>query len=294
MPPIDAIAIDLDGTLLGPGGTVCDRDRDAVLRAREAGVMVMVCTGRGLAECRGALDAIGQTDPVVVAGGSIVADPGTARTLRRATLDASVVRAAVDIFHLERSPALVLKDPCELDYDYLVLEGEGRHPLDATTAWWFGEHALRVRTAAHVHDDEHPERTVRVGMCAPCAVSGRAARAAERELGASVVMHDFMAVLPHDRAAEPVHILELFSAEATKWGGISWVCAERGLDPGRVAAIGDEINDLSMIRGAGLSVAMGNARPEVREAAMYRTATNAACGVAEAIDNILSGRWTPR
>lgn len=293
VPPIDAIAIDLDGTLLGPDGRVSETDRAAVARARDAGITVMVCTGRGLAECRRALEAIGQIDPVVVAGGSIVADPVSARTLHRATLGPEVVRAAVDIFHDHRTPALVLKDPAELDYDYLVLEGAARHPLDATTSWWFGEHQLRVRTGSHVHDDEHPEHTVRVGMCAVGGVSARAAAAAERELGGSVVMHDFAAVHPLDHEAEIVHILELFSAEATKWGGINWICQNRGLDPSRTAAIGDEINDLTMIEGAGLSVAMGNAKPAIKRAARYHTGTNAESGVATAINHILAGRWTP-
>jgi hydroxymethylpyrimidine pyrophosphatase-like HAD family hydrolase len=293
-PPIDAIAIDLDGTLLGPDGTVSERNRAAVARARDAGITVMVCTGRGLAECRRALDAIEQLDPVVVAGGSIVADPATARTLHRAVITPEIVRTATDIFHAERTPALVLKDPAELDYDYLVLESEDRHPLDATTAWWFGEHRLRVRTGAHTHDDEHPEHTVRVGMCAVGGVSARAARAAERELGAAVVMHDFAAVHPMDHNAEIVHILELFSPDATKWGGINWICRERNLDPARTAAIGDEINDLTMIEAAGLSVAMANARPAVRNAAHYHTGSNTEDGVATAIENILSGAWTPR
>lgn len=292
--PIDAIAIDLDGTLLGPDARVSQRNIDAVSRARDAGVTVLICTGRGLAESRLALDAIAQTDPVVVAGGSIVADPVSSRTLHRAVLDAEIVRAAVDIFHAESIPALVLKDPSELDYEYLVLEGAQRHPLDATTKWWFGEHKLRVRTGAHTHDDEHPEHTVRVGMCAVGSISARAARAAEKKLGDSIVMHDFAAVHPQVHAAEITHILELFSPQATKWGGIEWICKDRDLDPARIAAIGDEINDLTMIQNAGLSVAMGNAKPAIKQAAHYHTGTNAEHGVADAIDHILSGRWAPR
>lgn len=293
MPPIDAIAIDLDGTLLSPEGVVSARDRDAVARARDAGVTVVICTGRGLAESRRALDAIDQRDPVVVAGGSIVADPVSGATLHRSSVPTDIVRSAVDIFHAERCPALVLKDPFGIDYDYLVLESDDAHPIDPTTAWWFGEHKLRVRTGAHVHQDEHPERTVRVGMCAVGGVSGRCASAVERGLGASVVMHDFAAVHPKDHSAEIVHILELFSPDATKWGGIAWVCAQRGLDPARVAAIGDEINDLTMIENAGVSVAMGNAKPRIKEAARFRTATNAESGVGHAIERILSGEWAP-
>lgn len=294
MPPIDAIAIDLDGTLLGADGLVSDRNRAAVLRARDAGVTILVCTGRGLAESKFAMEAIEQREPVVVAGGSIVADPITGETLKRAGMDDAIVRRAVDLFHDHATPALVCKDPHGLDYDYLVLEGAERHPLDSTTTWWFGEHRLRVRTGEHVDHDEHPEHTVRVGMCAVSERSGLAAKIVQRDFGDSVVMHDFGAVHPLDHSAEPVHILELFSPDATKWGGISWVCERDGLDPARTAAIGDEVNDLTMIEAAGVSVAMGNAKPVIKQAAHHHTGTNREDGVAHAIEQIMSGHWSPR
>jgi len=294
VPPLDAIAIDLDGTLLSPEGRVAERDRAAVLRARDAGVAILVCTGRGLAESRFAMEAIEQREPVVVAGGSIVADPVSGETLKRAEMDDAIVRRAVDLFHNHQSPALVCKDPHGLDYDYLVLEGADRHPLDPTSAWWFGEHKLRVRTGEHVHHDEHPEHTVRVGMCAVSERSGKAADIVRRDFGDAVVMHDFGAVHPLDHDAEPVHILELFSPDATKWGGIAWVCAQRGLDPARTAAIGDEVNDLTMIEAAGVSIAMGNAKTVIKQAADHHTASNTEGGVAHAIERLLSGVWAPR
>ncbi len=40
-----------------------------------------------------------------------------------------------------------------------------------------------------------------------------------------------------------------------------------GIEPGQVCAVGDDVNDIPMIRAAGLGVAMGNALPEVKAAA---------------------------
>ena len=59
----------------------------------------------------------------------------------------------------------------------------------------------------------------------------------------------------------------------------------------RIAAIGDEVNDLTMVREAGLGVAMDNAVEDVKQAADVHTARNDEDGVALAIDHILSGRW---
>ena len=65
---VDLITIDLDGTLLDPNHEVSRRNIEAVDRARQAGITVLVCTGRGLRESVGAISAIDQRDPVVVAG----------------------------------------------------------------------------------------------------------------------------------------------------------------------------------------------------------------------------------
>ncbi|MCD8506220.1 MAG: HAD hydrolase family protein [Alkalibacterium thalassium] len=54
--------------------------------------------------------------------------------------------------------------------------------------------------------------------------------------------------------------------------------------------IGDNINDISMLKWAKYSVAMENAAPEAKEAANYLTSSNRKNGVAEAITRVLSGK----
>ncbi|MFN7613875.1 MAG: HAD-IIB family hydrolase, partial [Phycisphaerae bacterium] len=70
----DILARDLDGTLLRSDGTVSPASIAAIERARKAGLRVIVCTGRGWVECKHILEQIRQSDPVVVAGGAIVAE----------------------------------------------------------------------------------------------------------------------------------------------------------------------------------------------------------------------------
>ena len=52
MQKIDLIALDLDGTALTPDNTVSQATRDAVRRAREAGLRVVISTGRICGEAR--------------------------------------------------------------------------------------------------------------------------------------------------------------------------------------------------------------------------------------------------
>ena len=56
-----------------------------------------------------------------------------------------------------------------------------------------------------------------------------------------------------------------------------------------IAVLGDMENDLAMFRKAGLSIAMGNASPEVKQQADYVTASNADDGFALAIERFILG-----
>lgn len=290
------LALDLDGTLLGPGGVLTERNRRAVHAAREAGMRVVICTGRGLVECREYVRLIGQTDPVVVAGGAIIADPSNGRTLHRFPVKLDLVHRVVRHLVAQRHPALVLKDPSEAGYDYLVVHGPERLPLDPVTEWWFAEMNVRVRYACSPDADEHPEHTVRVGACG---VSSTMLRVRSELLAAAngdAFVHSFPAVVAPEHAArtpegESMHVLELFDLNANKWTAVSRVAGDWGITPDEIVAIGDEINDVPMIRNAGLGVAMGNAVPAVRDAAKRRTSANTDDGVARAIDMVLSGEW---
>jgi hydroxymethylpyrimidine pyrophosphatase-like HAD family hydrolase len=290
------LAIDLDGTLLDQTGRTSPRNVDALARARAEGVRTIICTGRGLVECRHILDAIGQTDPVVVAGGSIISDPATSRTLHRFAINQALVRRAVDHLLEHSHPALVLKDPVEAGYDYLVIRGRARLALDPVTEWWFQSMNVQVRYADHLEEDEHPEHTVRVGACG---MSGKLA-GIKADLAAAcngeAAVHHFPAVVAPEHASrtedgQTLHVLELFHARANKWNAVQVLAERLDVPRERIAAIGDEINDESMIKGAGLGIAMGNAVPTVHAAAQRTTLSNTEDGVAHAIDQILARVW---
>lgn len=290
------LALDLDGTVLDPQSRVRPEVAEAVCRAREAGMLVVVCTGRGLAESREALDAIGQSDPAIVAGGSIIADPRTGRTLHRFSMHPTLTARLTETLVGRGHPVLVLKDPDAAGFDYLIVTGRRKLSLDPVTQWWFEEMAVSLRLATDVTRDPHPEHTVRVGVCAHAEELGGLERAIREGFEDTVTVHNFPAVVAPDDAThwakgEVAHILECFDARADKWNAVRHLAGERGIDHARIAAVGDQINDVTMIRGAGLGVAMGNAIDAVRAVADRVTTTNAEAGVARAIGMVLSGEW---
>ncbi|PZE21284.1 Cof-type HAD-IIB family hydrolase [Paenibacillus xerothermodurans] len=81
--------------------------------------------------------------------------------------------------------------------------------------------------------------------------------------------------------------IELNPKGVNKASGIRQVCELLGIDMSQVIAMGDSLNDESMIRAAGLGVAMGNAQDEVKRFADVVTATNEEHGVARIIEQYI-------
>ena len=81
--------------------------------------------------------------------------------------------------------------------------------------------------------------------------------------------------------------LEILPAGVGKGQALVSLCSWLDILPQEVAAFGDGLNDLEMLKVAGLGVAMGNAHAEVKAAAGYVTAGNEEDGVARALEKFV-------
>lgn len=85
--------------------------------------------------------------------------------------------------------------------------------------------------------------------------------------------------------------LEINHEGAQKGIAVAQLAKQLGLKANEVMTLGDNINDLSMLKWAKYSVAMANAEPEVKDVARFETSSNRQNGVAEAITRVLSGKF---
>ena len=70
----------------------------------------------------------------------------------------------------------------------------------------------------------------------------------------------------------------------TKWSAVRRLAEEWNIADAEICAVGDDVNDIPMIRAAGLGVAMGNAVPEVKAAARRIAPTQDDDGLAEVVE----------
>ncbi|MBK9118987.1 MAG: HAD family phosphatase [Phycisphaerales bacterium] len=276
--PYDLLAIDLDGTLLDERHTVPRSNRAALHRAHEAGWRIVLCTGRAFTETRPVLQEIGlDLDATVTVFGALVSDARTGETLQRTALDRQTARRVTDWF-LERGlPVLWLTDAQEVGHDGYVIAGRRRHP--AVDRWV-------ERTPCHVTAvstlPAEAAAPVRLSVIDDLKALDEVSAALHLAFGESV-RHNILRAPPYD-----LSLIETFAPVVNKWYGIAWLCRRWGLDPRRTVAVGDDVNDLDMLRNAGLGVAMGNARDVVKAAAARTVAPHHECGVAQLLDELLT------
>lgn len=284
----ELVVIDLDGTMLGRNGRVSERNRAALAEARAAGLEVIIATGRALIESLEPLRAVGHEGLVVAAGGSLLCDATSGRTIERCVMPHDLVVQITRSLMRHGHKALILKDPDATGYDYLAV---GPAQLDPASQWWFKSLPVRVRFSEALEEDPHPHDTVRAGSVAQGDALAGIAAELRADLGDRALLQHWSAVTATEATGSSTHLLEIFNRQVSKWTMISAHCRRMGIDERAVVAIGDEINDVEMIRGAGLGIAMGNAVPAVKAVADRVTGDHDSDGLGQAIDHVLAGRW---
>jgi Cof subfamily protein (haloacid dehalogenase superfamily) len=81
--------------------------------------------------------------------------------------------------------------------------------------------------------------------------------------------------------------LEIIPAGVNKAKALAQIGQELGINLGQVAAVGDGLNDIEMLKEAAIGIAMGNASQSVKSAADWITGTNDEEGVAQAVQRLI-------
>ena len=273
------LAIDLDGTLLDSTHRLPPRNRTALHAAHQAGLKIVVCTGRSYTETRPILDDIGlDLDASVTVGGALLTEVATGKTIDYTTITLEVALEAARWFLQRGYTVLWLRDASTAGFDGYLIDAPRRHPaIDR----WFEITPCRMHKLTGLPDDGQPPLRITVvdEIEALDGLSAEFAQAFNRRLNSNVIRVPTYGFT----------VLEAFDAVVDKWYGIGKLCNRWSIDPGRTVAVGDDVNDLPMIQNAGLGVAVANAKPAVKRVATQVVAANDEAGVADLIEQLLRG-----
>lgn len=271
------IAIDLDGTLLDSHGKLSSRNRESLHRAHERGMKIVLCTGRSFVETRSTLESIGlDLDAAITAGGALITDVASGNTLESQPIEAALAREAAEWLSDGRYAVLWLHDRNTAGDDGYVLDGPRRH---AAIDYWLSRSGCVMRPLTDWAAIRHGPLRITI-LDDDAALRDISTRFDESFAGR--MTHNII-----DVPAWNFTVLEAFAARVSKWAAIESLCRRWSIPVSATVAVGDDVNDLPMIRNAGLGVAMGNGRPAVKAAAHRTVGRNDDHGVAELLDWLL-------
>jgi Cof subfamily protein (haloacid dehalogenase superfamily) len=275
--PFRLLALDVDGTLLDPDGTLRPATRAAVARAAAAGLRPVLCTGRRYRRARPIAEQLGLDAPLVCNSGALVKDPDGDRTLWRADLGPDLLRGVLGLLRGRGLEVVSFTDDAADRPDFLVTAYPTGCPL-------FDEYVRRNREHAAI-DPEWARRPDGPHFHL-CTIGDRPGMlAVEADLHAHLGPHVRTFVQKSPRYAGTM--CEVLHAEASKWSAVSHLAALWGIPPEAICAVGDDVNDAPMIAGAGFGVAMAHAPESVRAVADHVADDADHDGVARLIDEVL-------
>jgi len=277
---IELLALDVDGTLAAARHAVSPATRGALARLVEAGVTVCIATGRRPRTTGYVVESLGFGVPVVCLGGALVKDHAGQR-LHGEPIDRETL-AAVAGMAREHGQAVVGQRDA-------LASGGPDFLLDAGSAWNGATHTYFENNASYASRLDFaaatPADVLMAGVFGPrpqlealaAALHGRW----PRRFLTSVVSQ------PNPEWGE---YCEIAPSHVSKWAGLQRLASHLGVEAAGICAVGDQVNDLPMIREAGMGIAMGNAVDEVKDAADWVCGRHDEDGLVEVVERILAER----
>lgn len=282
MPSIDLptraqlVALDLDGTVLSPAGHVTRRTRDAIRAVTACGIRVCICTGRTWSESRDVVAEGQLTGPGVFVGGAVVNEMASGEILSHTRIDPTLARDVCRTMHGAEMAAMVYQTGAHGDADWLI---SAEFPMPAGVAQWLKRFGSSHRRAAHLESATHAF-TVRISSDDTIEKCDRLAAQLLDRFGPRIYLHQI--TVP----SVGIEVIEVFDAAVDKWRGLLEVARMTGVDPRAIVAVGDDVNDLPMLRNAAVAIAMGNGKDAIKEPGRRVIGTNAEDGLAVFLEEL--------
>ncbi len=265
------LVIDIDGTLLNPEGKITPRTLGAVRAAQQAGIVVTLATARRYCNTAKIATELGLDIPLIIYDGAMIIKHPDATVIHTHTLKADVAQQAINLLvehHIQPvvHPSMgaveeIWTGPC--DFDNLWLEAYfttfpeqmRRMPYEALCIG----HADPLRVCVFTEEEHILEVIPKVSAlaCSWTTIKRGSYGCAE---------------------------LTIMDPACSKASGVAALARYLNIPLEEVMAIGDNNNDIQMLRTAGWGVAMGHASETVKAAAKAVTANNREDGVAQAIE----------
>lgn len=270
----ELIASDLDGTLLENVAGYSDETYRSVRELIKKGMRFIVATGRIYRSASLFAKSLETKDYVISCNGAYVRHTDTGEVLLEERIPEEALLSMMD--YLDREDAF-----------YCIYDAETIYSKKPTG---LVEHYLRLNRTLEPEDRIHVEITEDFkkvvetdSKILKLVVLEKKVEILDKWKNILSKMEDLEVVQSSDTN------MEIMKKGVSKGRGLKLISERYGIAPERIIAFGDHLNDASMLKYAGIGVAMGNAGNELKKMADYVTDTNTKEGFSKAMRYILEG-----
>ena len=268
--PYKLLVSDIDGTLIDKNGNISPQTNDAIALAQQAGITVSLSTGRAITSTLRYIRELELDNFHIFFDGALVSRPSTGERIVARFIDPVVVREMVlfsdekriDLELFTTSNAYSARETWSTDVKARFFEEETT--IGDLNGIWEHEEIIRAQIATKIED--------------------KRLRIAEFDGH----FHDCLDYVIAGSPAYPeAAFINIIAKGVSKGSALKTLAAHIGLRPEEVVAVGDWINDISLLSAAGLSIAMGNAVDELKQVADHITLDVEEHGLAKAIHEFI-------
>jgi Cof subfamily protein (haloacid dehalogenase superfamily) len=278
--PIRLLALDIDGTLTDLNFQVPARNIAALRAAHDAGIEIMLATGRRHDYALPIAQELGFPIWLISSNGALIRS-SAGETFFTDRLPARTAYELIQYMDEFRGHAVLTFDRAANvpGNDSLVLESADE--LNKTVSRWLQVNRPYIKFVSPLEDalTEDPLQAMYCGRVA--LMEGLQERLRQAEFLEKIT------VLKTQYDHRDLCILDILNRECSKGHALRRWAAKAGIPQEQVMAIGDNHNDLEMLEFAGVAVVMGNASHELKQNGWIVTGSNEENGVAQAVEQIL-------
>ena len=275
--PIRLIAVDIDGTLLNSKFHISEKDLEALRRASQQGIEVILVTGRRHAFALPIAQQLG-FDLWLISSNGAVTRSLHGEAFHRDLLPVASCRELCDAMREFRGNMVVTFD--KESKGALVLERMDE--LTGSIRHWLEKNMQYIEFVVPIENALVAD-PVQAMFCGPIARMQAAVRTLE-----STQLRKQITVVRTEYPARDLCIVDVLNRGCSKGHALKRWADHRGIPREQVMAIGDNFNDLEMLAFAGAPFIMGNACEELKSRGWPVTCSNDENGVAAAVEQVLT------
>lgn len=262
--PVRLVIADVDGTLITPDKALTPDARAAVQRVIEAGIAFTITSARPPLGLKALIDDLQLEHPVGASNGGLLVRPDLS-VIREYSVPSETAKAVIDILTWGTLDVWV-----HSARDWYVRSRHGPHVARE-------EETVGFSPTEVSSFEELPDGIVKiVGVTDDRDAMARCVAEVHQQLG----QHVFAAL------SQPYYF-DVTHPKANKGEVVKALSVHLGIPTAQIVTVGDMSNDVAMFVESGVSIAMGNATPEVQSAATFVTKSNAEEGFARAMDRFI-------